>query len=155
MTAVDTADGILMLGVYGWAYTNPIRKLFYNLTITATSALVALAVGGVEALGLMAERLELTGPFWDFVTNLNSNFGVLGYAIVALFVASWIVSMVIYYVNGYERCALTILLAGTSSTLAASHLPSHGVSGLSMGCQTITVGSWQQAGSVSTSVTAS
>jgi nickel/cobalt transporter (NiCoT) family protein len=125
MTAVDTADGVLMLGAYGWAYTNPVRKLFYNLTITAISALVALVVGGVEALGLLAEHLGLTGPFWDFVTNLNSNFGLLGYAIVGLFIVSWIVSVIVYYVNGYERCALTILLAGTSSTVVASHVSSH------------------------------
>jgi nickel/cobalt transporter (NiCoT) family protein len=109
MTAVDTADGILMLGAYGWAYTNPVRKLFYNLTITSISALVALVVGGIETLGLIVNRFDLSGPFWDLVADLNSNFGLLGYAIVGLFVASWIASVIVYYLNGYERRAPTIL----------------------------------------------
>jgi nickel/cobalt transporter (NiCoT) family protein len=113
MTAIDTADGILMLGAYGWAYTNPVRKLFYNLTITSISALVALVVGGIESLGLLAEHLELTGPFWDFVSNLNSNFGLLGYAIIALFVASWIVSIIVYHIGGYERRTMMIQLNRT------------------------------------------
>jgi nickel/cobalt transporter (NiCoT) family protein len=103
MTAIDTADGILMLGAYGWAYTNPVRKLFYNLTITSISALVALVVGGIETLGLLAGHFELTGRFWDFVTHLNDNFGSLGYAIIALFIASWIVSIIVYRMGGYER----------------------------------------------------
>jgi nickel/cobalt transporter (NiCoT) family protein len=102
MTAIDTADGILMLGAYGWAYANPVRKLFYNLTITSISALVALVIGGIETLGLLADHFELTGPFWDFVSNLNSNFGLLGYAIIALFVASWVVSIIVYHIGEYE-----------------------------------------------------
>jgi nickel/cobalt transporter (NiCoT) family protein len=120
MTAIDTADGILMLGAYGWAYTNPVRKLFYNLTITSISAFVALAIGGIETLGLLADHFELTGPFWNFVSDLNSNFGLLGYAIIALFVVSWVVSIIIYHIGGYESRTLSILLVGTSVTLATS-----------------------------------
>ncbi len=103
MTLIDTIDGVLMLGAYGWAYRNPIRKLFYNMTITSVSVLVALVIGGIETLGLMAGHFGLEGRFWSWISNLNANFGALGYGIVALFVASWIVSMIVYHSNGYGR----------------------------------------------------
>jgi len=102
MTLVDTTDGVLMLGAYGWAYRNPIRKLFYNLTITSVSVLVALVIGGIETLGLIAEQFHLAGSFWDGVAGLNENFGMLGYGIVALFVVSWGVSFVVYRVKRYD-----------------------------------------------------
>ena len=102
MTLVDTTDGVLMLGAYGWAYRNPMRKLFYNLTITSVSVLVALVVGGIETLGLIADEFDLHGVFWDAITNLNSNFGALGYGIVGLFVVSWGVSYLIYRFKGYD-----------------------------------------------------
>jgi high-affinity nickel-transport protein len=101
MTLVDTTDGVLMLGAYGWAYRNPLRKLFYNLTITSVSVLVALVVGGIETLGLIADQLHLQGPFWNVISAINDNFGVLGYGIVALFIASWGVSFLIYRLKGY------------------------------------------------------
>jgi len=96
MSLVDSTDNILMLGAYGWAFVKPIRKLYYNLTITAVSVAVALAVGGIEALGLLAGELHLTGGLWAWVGNLNDHFGVLGYCIVALFTVSWILSIAIY-----------------------------------------------------------
>jgi high-affinity nickel-transport protein len=105
MTLVDTTDGILMLGAYGWAYRNPLRKLFYNLTITSVSVLVALVVGGIETLGLIAGQFQLQGAFWDLISDLNSNFGALGYGIVALFVASWGISFAVYRFRGYDRFA--------------------------------------------------
>jgi high-affinity nickel-transport protein len=74
----------------------PIRKLYYNITITLVSVVVALAVGGIEALGLVAEQFHLTGWFWDFVSRLNGNFAMLGYCIVGLFAVSWIISIAIY-----------------------------------------------------------
>lgn len=96
MSLVDTTDNILMLGAYGWAFVKPVRKLYYNLTITFVSVIVALVVGGIEALGLLAGQLGLSGSFWDLVRQLNSNFGTLGYCIVALFALSWIASVAIY-----------------------------------------------------------
>ena len=96
MSLIDTTDNILMLGAYGWAYTRPIRKLYYNITITSVSVLVALGVGGIEALGLLVEQFHLKGTFWNFVIHLNANFGTLGYYIVGIFVLSWIVSIAIY-----------------------------------------------------------
>jgi nickel/cobalt transporter (NiCoT) family protein len=96
MLLIDTTDNILMLGAYGWAFVKPIRKLYYNMTITFVSVVVAVAVGGIEALGLMAGQLHLKGTFWEAVSRLNENFGTLGYFIVGLFAVSWIVSVVFY-----------------------------------------------------------
>lgn len=96
MLLIDTTDNILMLGAYGWAFVKPIRKLYYNLTITAVSVLVALLVGGIEALGLMAGQFQFKGVFWETIGKLNDNFGVLGYFIIGLFAASWIVSIAVY-----------------------------------------------------------
>jgi high-affinity nickel permease len=79
MTLVDTLDGILMLGADGWAYRNPIRKLFYNITIMS----VSLAIGGIETLGLMVGHFGLEGRFWNWISGLNANFGAPGYGIVA------------------------------------------------------------------------
>lgn len=96
MSLIDTTDNVLMLGAYGWAFVKPIRKIYYNMTITSLSVIVALAVGGVETLGLLAGQFHLTGRFWNGVTKLNDNFGTLGYFIVALFALSWMVSIAIY-----------------------------------------------------------
>ena len=103
MTLVDTSDSVLMVGAYGWAFLNPIRKIWYNLTITAISALVAMLIGGIEALGLLASKLELAGSFWDMVGSLNSGLAGFGYVVIAIFVASWIVSLLIYRWNGLGR----------------------------------------------------
>ena len=103
MSLVDTSDGILMLGAYGWAFAKPIRKLYYNMTITFISALVAVAIGGIEALGLLVDKLSLTGPFWELIQRCNANFGAIGYAIVALFALSWLTSIAIYRIRGYDR----------------------------------------------------
>ena len=96
MSLIDTTDNILMLGAYGWAFVKPVRKLYYNLTITFVSAMVALVVGGIEALGLIASRFHLTGLFWNFIVELSGNFGFLGYSIVGLFALCWIASILIY-----------------------------------------------------------
>jgi high-affinity nickel-transport protein len=103
MTLVDTTDGILMVGAYGWAFMKPIRKLYYNLTITFVSVSVALMVGGIEAFGLLKDQLNLTGGFWDFIGSLNDNFGTLGFAIIGVFVLSWVGSVIIYRVKGFDR----------------------------------------------------
>ena len=96
MSLIDTTDNILMLGAYGWAYVKPIRKLYYNITITSVSVVVAFAVGGIEALGLWSGRLHPQGAFWNLINILNGNFGLLGYGIVGLFALSWIISIAIY-----------------------------------------------------------
>jgi high-affinity nickel-transport protein len=103
MTIVDTSDSVLMVGAYGWAFLNPIRKIWYNLTITAISVLVALLIGGVEALGLIAGKLKLVGGFWDLVGALNGGLANFGYLVVGVFLVSWAASYLIYRWQGLDR----------------------------------------------------
>jgi high-affinity nickel-transport protein len=103
MTLIDTTDSILMLGAYGWAFVKPVRKLYYNMTITFVSVIVAVIVGGIETLGLIGDKFGLTGVPWNAVHNLNDNFGMLGYLIIGIFAVSWIVSIGIYRLKGYEE----------------------------------------------------
>jgi nickel/cobalt transporter (NiCoT) family protein len=106
MSLIDTTDNVLMLGAYGWAFVKPIRKLYYNMTITLVSVAVAFGVGGIEALGLVAGQFRLEGAFWTLIQKLNENFGLLGYFIVALFVLSWAVSVAIYKWRRYDDLEL-------------------------------------------------
>ena len=103
MSLIDTTDNILMLGAYGWAFVKPVRKLYYNMTITFVSVIVALVVGGIEALGLLAGNSSLSGTFWDTVRKLNENFGTLGYFIIGLFALSWILSIAFYRWRRYDE----------------------------------------------------
>jgi high-affinity nickel-transport protein len=111
MSLVDTTDGILMLGAYDWAFVKPIRKLYYNITITLVSVLVAVLIGGVEALGLIGSQAGFTGPFWNAIDGLNSNFNSLGFAIIGVFIVAWVVSILIYRYKGLDD--LEIRSAGT------------------------------------------
>jgi nickel/cobalt transporter (NiCoT) family protein len=103
MTLVDTTDSVLMVGAYGWAFLNPIRKLWYNLTITAISVVVALLIGGIEALGLIADKLGLDGGFWRMVVDLNSGLANFGYLVVGIFLISWALSYLLYRWQGLDR----------------------------------------------------
>jgi len=102
MSLVDTLDGHLMLGAYGWAYMKPIRKIYYNMTITLVSVVVAVVIGTIEALGLLSDQLALKGPLWDVIGNLNDHFGTLGYIIIGIFVASWALSVLLYRLKGFD-----------------------------------------------------
>jgi len=102
MCLVDTTDSLLMLGAYGWAFVKPIRKLYYNMTITAVSVMVALLIGGIEALGLIADKLRLEGGLWDVIAALNDNFGVIGYLIIGIFLVAWLVSAAVYRIKRYD-----------------------------------------------------
>jgi len=102
MSLIDATDGVLMLGAYGWAFMKPVRKLYYNITITAVSVVVAILIGGVETLGLIGDKFKLEGPFWDAIGSLNDNFGVLGYVIIGVFAAAWLVSVLVYRARGYD-----------------------------------------------------
>lgn len=102
MSLIDTTDGILMLGAYDWAFVKPIRKLYYNLTITSVSVLVAVLIGGIEALGLIGGQLSLSGWFWDGVGELNGNFNSLGFAIIGVFIVAWAASVVAYRYGGLD-----------------------------------------------------
>jgi nickel/cobalt transporter (NiCoT) family protein len=100
MSLIDTTDGVMMLGAYGWAYIKPIRKLYYNLNITLVSVLIAFLVGGIEVLSIVADKFGLTGGIWDLVANLD--FGLIGFAIIAIFVLSWTISTAIYRWKRYD-----------------------------------------------------
>ncbi len=101
MCLLDTADGILMLGAYGWAFVKPIRKLYYNLNITLVSVLVAFLVGAIEALSIISIQFNLSGGFWDHIANLD--FGVLGGIIIGTFILSWVISTLIYKIKKYDN----------------------------------------------------
>ncbi len=113
MALVDTFDSVLMSHAYGWAFVRPVRKLYYNLTLTAGSVVAALLVGSVEALGLMSDRFSLKGSFWNLVSTLNNHFGMIGYLIIGLFAASWLISLAVYRLKGFDN--LAIELASTTA----------------------------------------
>ncbi len=96
MCLLDTTDGILMLGAYGWAFVKPVRKLYYNFNITLISVLVAVLVGTIEVLSVVGPQFGLNGSFWRAVAAAGDNFGTVGLAIVAIFALSWGVSTVVY-----------------------------------------------------------
>jgi high-affinity nickel-transport protein len=93
MALVDTADGILMLGAYGWAFVQPARKLTYNLAITLVSVVAALFVGAVELLGLLSEPLGIGGALGHAIDRLNDNMGMMGGTIIAACALGWLASL--------------------------------------------------------------
>jgi high-affinity nickel-transport protein len=117
MTLIDTTDNVLMVGAYGWAFVNPVRKLYYNMTITFVSVIVAVLIGGVEVLGLIADKFGLSGGLWDVVGDLSQHFGLLGYLIVGVFALSWMASVLIYRLKGYDRLELRVSMLATAKPL--------------------------------------
>ncbi len=103
MSLIDTTDGIVMVGAYGWAFVKPMRKLYYNLVITLVSVLVAVIVGAIEATNVIADQLQLNGGLWDAIRAVNDNFGTLGFIIIGLFIASWLVSVGVYKALRYDE----------------------------------------------------
>jgi high-affinity nickel-transport protein len=101
MSLLDTIDGAFMNFAYGWAFSKPVRKVFYNITITALSVAVALLIGSIELLAVLADKLTLTGGVWDFVSGLDLN--LVGYLIVALFVATWVSALAIWRFGRIEE----------------------------------------------------
>ena len=103
MALIDSLDNFVMIGAYGWAFSKPLRKLYYNITITAASVVVALFIGGVEALGLIADKLELSGGIWTPINAISDHFGEIGYWIIGMFVLCWLISALNYYLRGYDH----------------------------------------------------
>ncbi len=103
MVLVDTADSVLMTGAYDWAQVRPLRKLWYNLTITAIAVLVALLVGGIEVLGLVAGRFALEGPVWTALAALNADMTHFGIVVIATFALAWAVSALVYRWKFHDR----------------------------------------------------
>jgi len=96
MSLIDTTDGVMMLGAYEWAFVKPMRKLYYNMTITLMSVLVALLIGGIEVLGLIKDHLRMSGSAWDFVGIFSHNLNNCGFVVVAVFIAAWAGSYILY-----------------------------------------------------------
>src|SRR5579875_234177 len=101
MSMMDTADGAFMSKAYSWAFSNPVRKIYYNITVTGLSVAVAFLVGAVELLSIVQAELNLTGPFWDTIANVD--LGTIGYLIVGLFVITWIVSLGVWKLGRIEE----------------------------------------------------
>ena len=115
MSLMDTTDGVLMTRAYGWAFLNPLRKIFYNLTTTALSVAVALLIGTVELLQVLVHVAGLSGGWYDRLADLD--FGTLGYLIVGLFVAGWAASVAWWRIGGFDAQAPAV---------PHSHLHRHG-----------------------------
>ncbi|MDH6696057.1 HoxN/HupN/NixA family nickel/cobalt transporter [Streptomyces griseoviridis] len=101
MSLLDTVDGSFMNFAYGWAFSKPVRKVYYNLTITGLSVAVALIIGTVELLGLLVDRLGLHGPFWDWIGGLDLN--IVGFVIVGLFFATWVIALLVWKFGRIEE----------------------------------------------------
>jgi nickel/cobalt transporter (NiCoT) family protein len=101
MSLLDTIDGSFMNFAYGWAFSKPVRKVFYNITITGLSVAVALVIGTVELGGLIARHLALAGSFWSWLENININ--LLGFIIVGLFVATWVIALSVWRLGHIEE----------------------------------------------------
>jgi len=101
MSLLDTIDGTFMNFAYGWAFSKPVRKVYYNLIITGLSVAVALVIGSIELLGLLAEELGLSGGFWDWIAGINLN--VVGFGIAGMFVATWAVALLVWRVGRIEE----------------------------------------------------
>jgi high-affinity nickel-transport protein len=101
MSLLDTIDGSFMNFAYGWAFSKPVRKIYYNLTITGLSVAVAFIVGSIELLSIAADRLSLHGGFWTWISSLNLN--LVGYFIVGLFVLTWALAIAVWRIGRIEE----------------------------------------------------
>jgi high-affinity nickel-transport protein len=101
MSLMDTTDGVVMCKAYNWAFVNPLRKIFYNITTTSLSIAVALIIGTVELIQVLANMLDLDGPFFGFFASLD--FGYLGYIIVGLFILAWGISIAVWKFGHIEE----------------------------------------------------
>jgi high-affinity nickel-transport protein len=101
MSLLDTIDGSFMNFAYGWAFSNPVRKLYYNVTVTGLSVVVALGIGGIELTAVLAERFGLQGGVWDLAGGVDLN--LVGYVIVGLFVVTWAIAVLVWRVGRIEE----------------------------------------------------
>ncbi|MGO9973845.1 MAG: hypothetical protein ACLP01_13770, partial [Solirubrobacteraceae bacterium] len=119
MSLMDSIDGTFMNFAYGWAFSQPVRKVFYNITITGLSVAIAAVIGTIELGGLIASQLNLTGGFWDWFENIDIN--ALGFVIVGLFIITWIIALSIWRFGRIEQ-RWGIGAAGAGVTSTARHL---------------------------------
>jgi nickel/cobalt transporter (NiCoT) family protein len=129
MSLIDTTDGVVMLGAYGWAVVKPMRKLFYNMTITGVSFLIAVVIGSLEALSMIAATWHHEGGVWSLVNDLSENSAMLGYAIIAVLVVSWIASMVFYRIaelDRFDRPAAAVVPLGEALPIVGENVGTSG-----------------------------
>jgi nickel/cobalt transporter (NiCoT) family protein len=101
MCLMDTADGVFMNAAYGWAFAKPVRKVFYNITITSISVLVAFVIGTIELIGVLTDQAHITsGPLAE-IADINLDYA--GYAIVGLFIVTWIVAIATWHYGRIEQ----------------------------------------------------
>jgi nickel/cobalt transporter (NiCoT) family protein len=108
MVLTDTSDGVTMRCAYGWAFLTPVKKIFYNLTVTIMSVMVAFAVGGVEIAQVLSSELNLSGAFWSWLNNLD--FETMGFAIVVIFAATWVSAYLVWKYKKYDQNSIGIIL---------------------------------------------
>jgi high-affinity nickel-transport protein len=101
MSLFDTADGCFMNFAYDWAFAKPVRKVYYNLTITGLSVFVAVFIGTIELLGLLSQNAHLNGSFWSFLAGFNIN--TAGFVIVGVFVVTWVIALCIWHFGRIEQ----------------------------------------------------
>jgi high-affinity nickel-transport protein len=101
MCLLDTIDGSFMNFAYGWAFSSPVRKIYYNITITGLSVAVALVIGSVELLGLFAGQLGWRGAFWNWINNLDLN--AVGFVVVGMFVFTWAIAVLVWRCGRIEE----------------------------------------------------
>ena len=101
MSLLDTVDGAFMNFAYGWAFAKPVRKIYYNITITALSVAVALIIGTIELIAVFSDKLSLSGGVWDVVSGIDLNF--VGYAIAGVFVATWVIAVAVWHFGRIEQ----------------------------------------------------
>lgn len=112
MSLLDTIDGSFMNFAYGWAFSKPVRKVYYNITITGLSVAVALIIGTVELLSVLADKAGWTGGFWDWIGDLDLN--TVGFVIVGVFIAVWLAALVVWKLGRIEERWSTNLQHATS-----------------------------------------
>ncbi len=110
MSLIDATDGVMMLGAYEWAFVKPMRKMYYNMTITLMSVLVALFIGGIEVLGLVKERLGMSGSAWNVVGYFSHHLNNCGFAVIAIFIAAWAASYILYRSQRLDDFAVRVTL---------------------------------------------
>jgi nickel/cobalt transporter (NiCoT) family protein len=125
MCLFDTIDGCFMNFAYGWAFSRPVRKVFYNLVITALSVAVAFLIGTIELAGLLATELHLRGAFWTTVAGFNIN--TAGFVVAGLFVAAWVIALGVWHLGGIESRWERVAVVDATRTLHDASASDDGV----------------------------
>jgi len=120
MALLDTADGVIMLGAYEWAFVKPVRKLYYNITITSISALVALVIGSIQTAALLAEKFDLGGAPWAAASALSEHFNTLGFLIIGIFVLCWAISYGVYRWGRFDSIDAAAVAAPSDAAAGAT-----------------------------------